>query len=153
MFKKDSLGISLLLLGVILTAGATALADNVRSLTLPADVVLQGTRLQAGEYTVTWYHHSPRLTVKVSNAEKTLVTASAQMVKRGRTYERNTLGVSTMPDGTKVLREIVFAGSSRAIVFDAQRESKTPFMLPSPAGGIGRTPGSSSRGAYKQMVH
>lgn len=152
MFRRNSLWISLLALGIILSAGATALADNNRTLNLPADVVLQGTRLQAGDYTVTWYHHSPRLTVKFSNARKAQVTASATMVKWSQSYDRDTIVVSKKADGTRVLRAIVFAGSSQAILFDAQRQSEKPWLLPYSSGGAGLAPGVTSNRARKQMA-
>jgi Tfp pilus assembly protein PilX len=129
MFKKDSLGISILVLGTILSASAAAFANDMRNLTLPSDIVLQGTHLQAGEYTITWFTHSPTLKVAVSHGKKVLLTASAKLVECGSAYDRDTIVVSTEADGTKALQGIIFAGSSQAIVFDvgAQQESGLRF--------------------------
>jgi hypothetical protein len=154
MFGKNSLGFSILVLGIFLSAGATAFADNVRNLSLPGNIVLQGTQLQAGAYTITWYHHSPQLTVKVANGEKVLVTASATLVDQKKTFERDTIVVSTKADGARVLRAIGFAGSSQAIVFDnALRESEPRFMLPYSSSATQFAPGNASNGGRKLMAH
>ncbi|HET7841136.1 MAG TPA: hypothetical protein VFM21_05995 [Terriglobia bacterium] len=152
MFGRHSLRISILVLGVFLFAAAAAFADNVRNLSLPANVVLQGTHLQAGEYTITWYHHSPRLTVKISNAKKVLVTASATLIDQKKIYERDTFVVNTRTDGTRTLRAIGFAGSSQAIVFDAGA-SEPRYMLPSTSLGDAQfAPGNASNGAQRRMA-
>ncbi len=152
MFGRNSMRISILVLGVFLSAAATAFADNVRNLTLPDNIVLQGTRLQAGEYTITWYHHSPRLTVKISNAKKVLVTAAATLIDQKKIYEHDTLVVSTRTDGTRLLRAIGLAGSSQAIVFDGSA-SEPRYMLPSSSlSGAQFVPGASSNGAQRRMA-
>lgn len=117
MFRKNSLGMLLLVLGLFVSASAPAFANNKRDVTLRYDMVLVGTPLHAGEYTVRWQSHSPTATVTVSNGKKVLATAEAKLVGRGVKYDRDFVVFDTKPDGTKTIREIRPAGSNQAIVF------------------------------------
>ncbi len=117
MFKRNYLGITLLLLGLILSASTPAFATNQRPVTLRYDMVLLGTPLRAGEYTIRWQSHSPTATVTVSNGRKVLATTEAKLVGRGVKYDRDFVVFDTKADGTKTIREIRPAGSSHAIVF------------------------------------
>jgi hypothetical protein len=140
MFKRNSLGISMLVLGVILSAGAPAFADNTRNLTLLHELVLQGKRLPPGEYTITWKSHSPRLTVTVSSGKKVLVTTSAMMVERNQMYDRDVIAVIAKADGTRTIREIRLGGTNQAIVFSekARQENADWFALRYSLGNGGR---------------
>jgi hypothetical protein len=117
MFRKNSLGISVLVLALVLTASVPAFANDTRSVTLHHDMVLLGTRLQAGDYTISWESHSAMATVTVSRKKDVLATAEGKLVERGKKYDRNAILFDTDSDGTNTIREIRLAGSSQAIVF------------------------------------
>ena len=117
MFRRNSLGVSVLVLALVLTAGAPAFANNTRNLTLRQDMVLLGTSLQAGEYAISWESHSATATVTVSKKKNVLATAEGKIVERGKKYARNAIVFDTNADGTNSIREIRLAGSSQAIVF------------------------------------
>ncbi len=117
MVRRNYLETSVLVLALILSASAPALASNKRDVTLRYDMVLLGTPLQAGEYTVSWESHTATATVTLSGPKRVRATAEAKLVERGEKYARNTVVFDTKADGTNTLREIRFAGSSQAIVF------------------------------------
>jgi hypothetical protein len=117
MFRKNSLGVSVLVLALVLTASVPAFANNTRHVTLHQDMVLLGTPLQAGEYTISWASHSATATVTVSRKKDVLATAEGKLVERGKKYDRNAVLFDTSADGTNAIREIRLGGSSQAIVF------------------------------------
>ena len=117
MFRRNSLGVPVLVLVLALIASAPAFANNTRNVTLPHDMVLKGTPLQAGEYTIRWETRSPTAMVTVSKKKNVLATVEGQCVERGKKYDRNAILFDTNADGTNTIREIRLAGSSQAIVF------------------------------------
>jgi len=118
MMRRSYLGTSILVLALVLTASAPAFALNSKMLTLRYDMVLKGTHLQAGQYTVRWESRSPTATVTVSNEKGILVTVEGQLVDRGTKFSRNAVVARTSVDGTRTITEIRFAGSSQVIVFN-----------------------------------
>jgi hypothetical protein len=118
MFKKSHLGVSILVLAVGLLAGASARANNARDLRLSHDMVLKGTPLEAGEYSLRWEGHSTMATVTLSKKKAVVATVDGQLVDRGKKYERNAVVFDTNGDGTRLIREIRLAGTSQAIVFN-----------------------------------
>jgi hypothetical protein len=118
MLKKSHLGISILVLAVALVASAPALANNARDLRLNHDMVLKGTPLQAGEYSLRWESHSATAVVTLSKKKAVVATVEGQLVDRGKKYERNAVVFDTNPDGMRIIREIRLAGSSQALVFN-----------------------------------
>lgn len=117
MFRRDYWGVSVLVLALILSASAPTFANDKRNVTLQHDMVLLGTPLEAGEYTISWESHSAKAKVTVSNQNDVLATAEAKLVERGKKYDRNTVVFDANPDGTNTIREIRPAGSRQAIVF------------------------------------
>jgi len=116
MIRRNQLGTSVLALALVVIASAPAFAINSRKLALRHDVVLKGTRLDAGDYTVRRENHSARATVSVSKKHNIVATAEAKLVDRGTTYDRNAVVYDTSTDGTRTVREMRFAGSSQVIV-------------------------------------
>ena len=117
MVKRNYLEISVLVLALFLSAVAPAFANNKRDVTLDYDVVLRGTTLPAGRYTINWESHNETATVTVSKKKQVLATAEAKVVERGKMYQRNAVVLEKLSDGTLSIREIRPAGLSHAIVF------------------------------------
>ncbi len=109
--------VSILALALVVSAAIPAFAKNERTLVLPENVVVNKTHLDAGQYTLRWESHSPTLTVTVVKGKRILATAAATMVERGKPYPANEVVTDSAPDGTQMLKEIRFAGSSQVIVF------------------------------------
>jgi hypothetical protein len=147
MFRKNSLGVSVLVLALVLTASAPVfakipphgliqgqepgfagfpsfelnrLAGELRKHGLRVrlpDTVLLGTPLQAGEYTISWESHRATATVTVSRKNDVLATVEGKLVERGKKHNRDAILLGTNADGKKTIREIHLSGSSQAIVF------------------------------------
>jgi hypothetical protein len=117
MLRRNSLGVSVFVLALALIASAPAFANNSHKLTLRYDVVLKGTPLQAGDYTVRWENHSSTTTVTVSRKKVVLATVEGQLVERGKRFDRSAIMLDTTADGTRILREIRLAGTTQALVF------------------------------------
>ena len=117
MFTRNSLGVSVLVLALVLTAGAPAFANNARNVTLHHDMVLLGTPLQAGEYAISWASHSATATVTVSRKKDVLATVEGKLVERGKKHDRNAILFDTNADGTRTVREIRLAGTRQVLVF------------------------------------
>lgn len=115
--KTFRLAVSILALALAVSAAVPAFAKNERTIRLPFTVVLNGTHLDEGKYTIRWESQSPTLTVSVVKGRKTMATASATMVEREKPYPANEVVTDTASDGTQVIKEIRFAGSSQVIVF------------------------------------
>jgi len=118
MMRRSYLGTSILVLALVLTASIPAFALNSKMLTLRYDMVLKGTHLPAGQYTVRWEGRSSTAAVTVSNEKGILATVEGQLVDRGTKFSRNAVVAHTSADGTRTITEIRFAGSSQVIVFN-----------------------------------
>ena len=117
MFRRNSFGVSVLLLALVFTASAPAFADNTRKLSLPYDMTLMGTPLEAGQYTMSWTSDGPTATVTVSKNKDVLATAKGKLVERDTRYDRNAIVFDRNGDGTNTIREIRLAGLRQAIEF------------------------------------
>jgi len=108
----------ILVLGLLLAAGAPALAKNSGSITVLHDAAVHGKILRAGTYMVEWKTHSPEATVQFSQRFKVALFAEGRVERRDRTYEQNSVVYDTAPDGSLSIIEIRFADSNKVLVFD-----------------------------------
>ena len=92
-------------------------ASNEKTLPLRTEVTLNGNKLPAGFYEISWVSHSPEATVTFVRAGKVMVTAMGKWVDHGETYKADALVYSNNADGTHTLLEIRFAGRKQALVF------------------------------------
>lgn len=117
MTKKTHLVTSIVAVGLVLFASATAFANNSHRVTLQHDVVLNGTQLQAGDYTIRWESHSAGATVTILKKKNAVVTAEAQLIDRGVKFHRDMVVYDENPAGTRTLKEIRLAGTGHVFVF------------------------------------
>lgn len=110
--------VSILALALAISPAVSAFAKNAHTLHVGLNVVLNGQQIEPGRYTIRWESHSPTLTVTIAQGKKTVATASATMVDRGKPYPADAIVSTAKSDGTQVLQEIRFAGSSQVIVFN-----------------------------------
>lgn len=108
--------LSLLIL-IVLALNLSAWANNEKTLPFRTDVTLNGTKLAAGFYEISWVSHSPEATVTFVRAGQVMVTAMGKWVDRGAKYRADSLVYTNNPDGSHTLLEIRFAGRNQALVF------------------------------------
>jgi hypothetical protein len=123
MNVRKSLGTSVLSVALLLASGIPALAENSRSVTLPHDLVLNGTSLPAGKYTVRWQTHSPEATVEFVRQHnvvhsKVVLSTEGRVEERSKSYDHDAVVYNTASDGTMSLVEIRFARSKNVLVFN-----------------------------------
>jgi len=129
-------GTAVLSVALILAAGVSCLAENSESVTFSHDVVVNGTTLPAGHYTVRWNDHSPEATVVFSQHRKVVLSTDGTVLTRKGNYRSITLATSdkafggangydpsavvynTAPDGTMSLVEIRLSASNKVLVFN-----------------------------------
>jgi hypothetical protein len=127
---------SVLSAALLLVSGIPGLAKDSRSVTFTHDVMVNGTTLPAGQYTVQWATHSPEATVVFMRRHKVVLSTEGKVEGRkgyyrsmalnsdgnlvDRTDSYNPLAVvyNTAPDGTMSLVEIRFADSNKVLVFN-----------------------------------
>ena len=106
-----------LLILVVLGLSFSARANNERTIPFRTEVVLNGSKLPAGFYEISWVSHSPEATVTFVKAGHLMVTATGMWVERRARYTADSLIYTNNPDGSHTLLEIRFAGQKRALVF------------------------------------
>ncbi len=128
MSPRKQVALFTLGLAASLAPSAVAEVSQVRSLNLPTAVVVNGVRLNPGEYTLIWEVTRSRTSVSFANETQRLATVPARLVAVKQKYARNTLVCGKDADGTCDLREIHFTGPGRAIVFHAAK-ARAPLRL------------------------
>ncbi|MGO8732602.1 MAG: hypothetical protein ACLQVM_07405 [Terriglobia bacterium] len=115
---RKYLGTSILSLTLLLASGIPGLAKNSRTVTFSHDLVLSGSSLPAGQYTVRWEAHSPQATVEFARGHKVVLSTEGKIEERGKKYDSNSVVYHTASNGTITIGEIRFAGSSQVLVFN-----------------------------------
>jgi len=130
------IGMSVLPVALILATGVSCLAKNSEGVTFSHAVVVNGTTLPAGHYTVQWQDHSPAATVEFSQHRKVVLSTDGKVLIRKGKYRRTMLEspdkaseaanvfdplamvYNTAPDGTMSLVEIRLPASDKVLVFN-----------------------------------
>ena len=112
----NTMKVSLLVL-IALAVNLSVWANNAKTLPLRTEVTLNGNKLTAGFYQISWVSHSPEATVTFVRAGHVMVTAMGKWVDRGAKYREDAFVYTNNPDGSHTLPEIRFAGKSQALVF------------------------------------
>jgi hypothetical protein len=142
---RKYLGTSILSAVLLLACGIPGLAKESRTVTLSNNVVVNGTSLPAGKYTVRWENNSSGATIEFVQHHKVVLSTNGGFEERSKSYNRNaamntasSLGAPTnaydcdsvvyytASDGTISLLEIHFAYSNKMLVFNQEKtERKT----------------------------
>jgi hypothetical protein len=117
---RKPLGTSVLSVARLLASGIPALAKNARTVTLAYDVVLKGTSLPAGQYSVRWVTHSTEATVELVRNHQVVLSTEGRLEEHSKGYNRNEVVYNTASDGKMSLAEIRFAFSNKVLVFDQE---------------------------------
>jgi len=115
---RKCLGTSVLSVALLLASGIPALATHSATVTLSHDVVLNGTSLPAGKYTVRWETHSPEATVELVWHHKVVLSTEGRVEERFKDYASDSVVYKTASDGTMSILEIRFADSNKVLVFN-----------------------------------
>ena len=136
---RKYLGTSVLSVALLLASGIPALAKNSRTLTLAHDLVLNGTSLPGGQYTVRWVTNSSGGTIEFVQHHKVVLATEGGFEERSKgyncnvvfnkpgsldaptnAYDRDSVVYNTASDGTMSLVEIRFAYSNKVLVFNQE---------------------------------
>ena len=115
-------------LAVVLFAVIPGFARNSRLLSINSKVTVKGTEMDAGKYLLSWETKNPGTTVVFRRSGNLIVQAGATWVDRHKKYPDDAVVYTTLPDGSRILNEIRFAGMSHVLVFaalDSGREDAT----------------------------
>jgi len=133
---KKNLGMSALSVALLLASGISALAKNSESVTFSRDVVVNGTTLPAGKYTVQWETHSPEASITFLQHHKVVLSTEGKVEQRKSNYRSMTLNseganaertnnynrvavvYDTAPNGSMSLLEIRFPNTNKVLVFN-----------------------------------
>ncbi len=118
MTLKKTLQFTMIALAFTMAVGALAKSKDTTSMTLTHDATIAGSHLASGKYNVQWQTHSPEATVTFSHGNKVVATAEGKVVDRGTKYGFDEVLYDQTADGTRVVQEIRFKGSSQVIVFN-----------------------------------
>jgi hypothetical protein len=106
-----------LLILIIFAVNLSMWANNQKTLPFRTEVTLNGNKLPAGFYEISWISHSPEATVTFVRAGQVMLTAMGKWVDRDTKYTTDALVYSNNADGSHTLLEIRFAGHKQALVF------------------------------------
>ena len=107
----------ILLIVVTLALAFSASANNSKTLSFRTEVTLNGSKLPAGFYELSWVTRSPEATVTFVKAGQVMATALGKFVERDTKYSADAVVYTNNADGTHTLLEIRFAGRKQALVF------------------------------------
>lgn len=118
MQLTKTLSVTLFAIVCLLSASTAAKAKDFRNVVLRSDAMVAGAHLASGNYNVQWQTHSPGATVSFLQGRKVMATAEGTLVDRGTKYQSNEVVFDETADGTRVIRELRFKGSSEVIEFN-----------------------------------
>ena len=104
-----------LLLGLALLLATSAFAANKGSLTVQEPVMLNGTKLAAGDYKVQWDGNGPNVELSITQGKKVIAKVPAHMVDLDSPAQSDAAVVKNNGDGTKSLTEVRLSGKKFAL--------------------------------------
>ena len=118
MNLRKTLSITIVAMTFVVAVSAAARTKDSRSVLIPHDATVAGSQLASGTYNVHWQTHSPEATVTFLRGSKVVATAEGKVVDRGTKYSANEVEYSLAADGSRIIQELRFQGSSEVIVFN-----------------------------------
>jgi hypothetical protein len=88
-----------------------------RSFMFSSSLLLNGTRLPGGDFTITWESYLTHAMVKFMQGNAVRTTMEARWVQRGKRYLWNEFVYLKNPDGSRTLVELHFSGLDQALAF------------------------------------
>jgi hypothetical protein len=115
---KNTMFRSLVLAAVLSVSSLVAFADGSREVFLSQSPVVNGVKLNAGNYKVDWKNHSPEATVTFSKKGIILATIEGVVEDRAEKARHDSVLYAPKADGTLAIKEIRFAGKRQVLVFN-----------------------------------
>jgi hypothetical protein len=109
-----------LVLTAVLTTTASAFATTRSSFVVHSPVVVGGTRLTEGEYTLRWDGDGPEVELQIQRDNKVKATVPAKLIPVSNASHEDAIVVSTDADGTRKLIEIRPSGKKFRIEIESQ---------------------------------
>jgi hypothetical protein len=109
-----------LLLGLALLLATSGFAANKGSFQVDNPVVINGTQLAAGEYTVKWDGAGPTVELNILKGKNVVATVPARMLDLQQSPNRDSVITSVNSDGRKAVNEIRFSGKKYAFAVNAE---------------------------------
>jgi hypothetical protein len=103
-----------LFLGLALLLATSAFAANKGSLTVQEPVMLNGTKLAAGDYKVEWDGKGPNVELSITQGKKVIAKVAAHMVDLDSPAQGDAAVVKNNGDGTRSLTEVRLSGKKFA---------------------------------------
>jgi hypothetical protein len=104
-----------LFLGLALLLATSALAANKGSLSVQEPVMVNGTKLPAGDYKVQWEGTGPSVELSITQGKKVIAKVPAQIVNLEAPSSSDAVVVKKNGDGSKSLSEVRLSGKKFAI--------------------------------------
>jgi hypothetical protein len=95
---------------LILLMATSLFAANKGSLEVSDSVLVNGTKLAAGDYSLSWEGNGPNVQLNIMKGRKVVVTTPARVVDRENPQGRDSALLRMNPDGTRSLAEVRFGG-------------------------------------------
>ena len=118
MKLKRTMEITFVAMAFAIAVSAAAKTKNSADVLVPYEASISGAHLASGRYHVELQTHSPSATVTFRRGAEVVATANGTVVDRGKKYSNNQVIYDEHADGSRVIQEIRFAGSSEVIVFN-----------------------------------
>ena len=117
MVSRKHVVTSILALAFLLAVSVPLFAKNARDVNLYYGASVKGAHLDSGKYTVRWEDRSSGVIVTFEQKGNVVATVEGKLVNHGEKSPRDNVRYETTANGSRVIREIGFRGSSQAIVF------------------------------------
>jgi hypothetical protein len=113
-----------LFLGLALLLATSAFAANKGSLTVQEPVMLNGTKLAAGDYKVQWDGNGPNVELSITQGKKVIAKVPAHMVDLDSPAQSDAAVVKNNGDGTKSLTEVRLSGKKFAFAVGGEEGAR-----------------------------
>jgi len=122
MKLRDYFGTSclaaVLAVACVIPSFANGSNSHTRTINLTRNVVVAGTTLAPGKYTMRWETHSPEATIEFVRHNAVLASVAGRLEQREKKYPQNEIVYNKAPNGSMSVDEIRFGGSNEALVFN-----------------------------------
>ena len=114
-----------LLLGLAVLLATSAFAANKGSLQFSDPVIVNGTALPAGDYTVKWEGTGPNVEATILQGKNVVATVPAKVIDLDRAPNMSAAVVKKSEDGSATLNQIRFSGKKIALDVSDQAVART----------------------------